>query len=927
MTSWRTVGDPTETEVDETADAPGHTEATKREGPGTVRPSEPRVERGTAVGRYIVLDVLGTGGMGVVYTAYDPELDRKVAVKLLQADRGLGSGGQAWLLREAQALARLSHPNVVAVYDVGTLPGDRVFIAMELVEGVTLRAWLRAPDARRRPWRQVLSVLLDAGAGLAAAHAAGLVHRDFKPENVLVGNDGRVRVMDFGLARLQPELAGEVEQPVPPERSSDPLIESRSPLSAHLTTKGSVVGTPAYMAPELYAGTGADTRSDQFSFGVALYEGLFRTRPFKRDGAKQKVKAAKPPAETRVPARMQRVVMRAVSIEPAERFATMDELLAALARDAVPRRRVLIATGAAAVLGLVVVTGFMMSSSPPNELCTGVDRRLTGVWDAGTRQLVRGAFDATKRPSAAKTFARVEHQLDTFAAEWTTTATDSCSATQIRAEQSEEVWSLRQACLDERLDELRALTSLLEHADGDLVDQADKLAGGLESVAGCSNVTALRAPGQPPSQPKAVVDELRTKFADAKVQVLAGRYQPALPEIDRVAVLAEELHYAPYKADVLRIRATALAGVGRSEEAAAACAEAAAIATTARADGVLIGSALCAAVTTPRDKVGEARIWLQLARSMLARPGNQDAQIELRLREAEAFVAAQAGDTAAMIVAQQKALDAATKLLGADNPLLWWDENTVAVALAQSGAYDKARPHFERAVALREQNGDDGPDFPSVLSNLATCYARTGDPDKAKATYARAVAMEERGDPNPISLALTLNNMSDGLIKSGDATGALVYLDRAATLVDKQVGRGNPLYHAIATTRAEALTALGKLADARAEYDEVIAAEAKTDSPYLGPTLSSRAQLELGAMQWREVAAFENRAIAVIEGAHGKDSPELWPALAGLGRATVELGRPAEARVVLERAIALGEKAEVGASELEPVRALLKRLP
>src|SRR5438067_6589381 len=172
-------------------------ESTKREGPGE-RPvrSDERLERGTLVGRYVVLDVVGSGGMGVVYAAFDPELDRKVAIKLLQAKPGgSDSGGdQAWIVREAQAMARLAHPNVVAVYDVGTLPGDRVFVAMELVEGETLRAWLKTP----RRWPEVLETMRAAGGGLAAAHAAGLVHRDFKPENTIVGKDGRVRVMDFG---------------------------------------------------------------------------------------------------------------------------------------------------------------------------------------------------------------------------------------------------------------------------------------------------------------------------------------------------------------------------------------------------------------------------------------------------------------------------------------------------------------------------------------------------------------------------------------------------------------------------------------------------------------------------------------------------------------------------------------------------------
>jgi len=321
---------------------------TKREGSPTRPTVERYLVRGTLVGRYVVIDKLGEGGMGVVYSAFDPELDRKIAIKLLQARPASGSSGgeQAWLLREAQALARLQHPNVVAVHDVGVLPGDQVFVAMELVDGETMRQWLKA---RARTWREVVPVMLGAGAGLAAAHAAGLVHRDFKPENVLVGNDGRVRVMDFGLARLADEE--------PASRDSDLRIESRSPLQDSLTVAGTVIGTPAYMAPELFDG-GADARTDQFAFGVALFEALYRTRPYDKDelrraGETQRDLAAgsvsmKPkPGDAKVPARIDRVAMRAIALDPAVRFASMDALLADLAAAAAPRRGRVVLAGVA----------------------------------------------------------------------------------------------------------------------------------------------------------------------------------------------------------------------------------------------------------------------------------------------------------------------------------------------------------------------------------------------------------------------------------------------------------------------------------------------------------------------------------------------------------------------------------------------------
>src|SRR4051812_10268762 len=235
------------------------------------QPGEP-LPRGSAVGRYVVLERIGSGGMGVVYAAYDPELDRKVALKLLRPDRA-GAAGEAALRlqRGAQAIARLSDPHVVAVYDAGTF-GDQVFVAMELMEGRTLRQWL---GEGKRGWREIVDVFVAAGRGLAAAHAAGLVHRDFKPDNVLLGTDGRVKVADFGLARP----VGDAD----PGGGEAALMESpgsRGLLATPLTEWGVAMGTPAYMAPEQLRGERADARSDQFSFCVALWEALYGRKPF-----------------------------------------------------------------------------------------------------------------------------------------------------------------------------------------------------------------------------------------------------------------------------------------------------------------------------------------------------------------------------------------------------------------------------------------------------------------------------------------------------------------------------------------------------------------------------------------------------------------------------------------------------------------------
>jgi tRNA A-37 threonylcarbamoyl transferase component Bud32 len=321
---------------------------TSPRGPGHA-PTEPKTGGratefavGDRIGRYVVLGRLGQGGMGVVHSAYDPQLDRKVAIKLLRTGINIATAeARARMVREAKAIAQLSHPNVVAVYDVGTAdPGD-VYIAMEFVEGDTVTQWLRRWD---RSWRDVLDVFLQAGRGLAAAHAAGLLHRDFKPDNVMVGADGRVRVGDFGLARSV----------VTPDEAHPPTAVVNHALNGSLTATGTVVGTPRYMAPETLQGKGSDARTDQFSFCVALYEALYHQHPLPGETAVQMVDTAgkpfPPPEETKIPKAIGRAIMRGLDVVPSKRFPSMSALIAELTPAPVRAPRKIAAAIAVGVL-------------------------------------------------------------------------------------------------------------------------------------------------------------------------------------------------------------------------------------------------------------------------------------------------------------------------------------------------------------------------------------------------------------------------------------------------------------------------------------------------------------------------------------------------------------------------------------------------
>ena len=335
--------------------------------PSTTPPVRALLDRGRTIGRYTLLRELGSGGMGVVVLAYDEVLDRRVAIKVLHA-HGTEHGAER-MRREAQALARLSHPNVVQIYEVGAHEGHD-FLVMEFVPGNSMREWLKAP----RAWRDVVPLLRQVAEGLRAAHGAGLVHRDLKPDNVLIGTDGRARVVDFGLARgasgeppqhgldnaiddgvLCESIAAGASASVTASAAVDP---SASVLDSELTAADTILGTPAYMSPEQFTGDRVDARSDQFSFCVLAYEALFGQRPFRGGGfhrLRMKICSGQVPAPppNDVPTWLQSVIRRGMSVDPAQRWGSMDALLAELKRDRVRRWRALglFAAGVAALGG------------------------------------------------------------------------------------------------------------------------------------------------------------------------------------------------------------------------------------------------------------------------------------------------------------------------------------------------------------------------------------------------------------------------------------------------------------------------------------------------------------------------------------------------------------------------------------------------
>ncbi|MCH9680649.1 MAG: serine/threonine protein kinase, partial [Deltaproteobacteria bacterium] len=491
------------------------------------RSEDELLERGQVVGRYVILEQVGAGGMGVVYAAYDRDLDRRVALKLLHSsNRPDRSKGQARLLREAQAMARLSHPNVVGVHEVRTFH-NRLFVAMEFVDGQTLGQWNREQS---RSWREVLPMMVQAGRGLAAAHQQGLVHRDFKPENVLVGHDGRARVVDFGLARSVGELSRE-------ESSSqdEVVLPPADSVSIRLTETGALAGTPAYMAPEQHRGQSPEARTDQFAFCVTLWEALYGERPFRGDTRMQLAMAVcrgtlAEPTSRDVPAFVRRVLRRGLAVDIDERFPTMDALLDALDRDPIhKRRRVLVAGFTAVGIAALSATAARWTTTP-SDPCTGGEPRLEAAWNDTRRGEIQTAFTQVDAEFAQASLTTVVDELDAYATQWRDGYRDACEATHVRHEQSTALLDRRMICLSGRLAAMDATAGLLAHADREAVTHSVRAATGLPSLEECARTDHLMARFAPPEDPATAkaVEDIRGSLARAQALGLTGQVNAGL---------------------------------------------------------------------------------------------------------------------------------------------------------------------------------------------------------------------------------------------------------------------------------------------------------------------------------------------------------------------------------------------------------------
>ena len=845
---------------------------------------------GTRVGRYVLLERVGEGASGVVYGAHDPELDRKIAIKVLHAK----VDAQDRLRSEARAMAKLSHPNVVAVHDVGAFEGH-VFVAMEFVAGGTLRAWMEDVHTTE----EIIAAFVGAGRGLAAAHKAGLIHRDFKPENVLVGKDGRVRVTDFGLA-----ARGRVDTaPISGAPESDRNVAPGS--DATLWTKA-MAGTPAYMAPEQREGRVADARSDQYAFCVAFAEALHGSRPESpRD-------VLSPKGSTRrVPKRLAQILARGLEERPAARFPSMTSILRSIERTQSRGRRWL-ALGALVVLALATF-GVVRVMSARSRMCADAASGMKGAWDDETRSAAQRAFDRSGAPNASDTWQRVSKTLDAYAAQWTASRTEACEATRIRGEQSDAMLGLRMQCLDRRRGELAALSDLFSRADEDVVEHAAFAASRLGPISACDDTASLSSslPLPEAKDTRTRVDALRADLDRVRALESSGKFALALEGARKDATDSKTLGYRPIEAEALHLQGVLEAESGDARAAVITLNAAAFAAEAGRHDEIAAETWIAlVGVLGTLDRVSESNAAVERAKAASERLG-PTSLATLMLHDVLGERAQEFGRFAEAVTELRTAVDLEKKALGPRHLRVARSLSKLGSALRDDGDMAEALRVFAESLAIEEDVlGPMHPNVATTVSAMGVTLSRLGRYDEARAKYERALSIRERalGEDHPL-VGETLSSLVVAMRWSGAAAEALPLAERAARLEEKAFGLDNDKTAGAINNVGYVQEALGHLPEARAEYEKALAIREKIFGPSAASVtvcLTNLARVVLEQGDAKNALAMYERALKIDDATLKPDHPDRAYTLVGLGKADLALGDRAAAAPLLERAIALG---------------------
>lgn len=715
-------------------------------------------EQAWANDRYVPVGRLGEGGMGVVYRAFDTYLNRAVALKVVRRSKECSDRLMAKLhamsMHEAQSLARIAHPNVVAVYDVGGREDD-FFMAMELVEGVSLDVWLAERSAHAN-WRDIAQLMLAAARGLSAAHRRGLVHRDIKPQNLLIGEDGLLRVVDFGLAV---EHDSAVVNTLNAGVSA--LSRSNQPDATDERNSIDVCGTPIYMSPEQHLGAPVDQRADQFCLCATFYEAFTGVQPFvgdsvddladaKRDGVISRGPATGTPmpgmlgmaGRSSMPNWLRRILVRGMAWHPEDRHADLDVLIATIERGLSRGRRTLaVMAGVCIVAALVVPTYAAVS----RDDCRHGDDQMAQIWSPARHRAISAALVASVDDMDAHTVGRVLSRMDDFAETWRAGYRSTCERgldEVISARESD----TRTECLSEGRSRFDALATLLTQANANIATNALKAVGDLPDPEDCNERSAaeLSTGMFPDASTAAAISALQGAVARVRALDNTGEYEKALEEIVALTKAATKIDHPPFTAELWLLRGT----IERSAERADAASKSFFHAVQAALRGRRWDVAAEAA-TARVYVVGylQARLvgideLIRDARSYVRRAGSPPRLRGLQLAS-EAAVRAVQGRNAETyeLMREAHAIAEAGDPFDPGNIMMVQDLGAITMSRNE---LDEAERLFNIAVERQEQAfGRGHPNTARTLANLGTLYLRRGRPHVALDYYRRGQQMIE----------------------------------------------------------------------------------------------------------------------------------------------------------------------------------------
>jgi len=850
---------------------------------------------GTAIGRYQIEGLVGAGGMGVVYAAHDPELDRKVALKLLYPRRrplGTQPGDsdlEERLRGESKAMARLKHPNVATIHDIGRY-GDQLFLVLEYVAGGTLRAWVD----ERKSWETVLETFRSAGKGLAAAHATGIVHCDFKPDNVLIASDGHPVVTDFGLAQLIAEARA--------RDSAEQLATS--------TASPPVVGTPAYMAPERFDATSrAHVQGDVFGFCVSLYEVLYGVRPFHgttvAELAGSIATAEIPRPSQAVPEWLHRVLVRGLSADLAVRHQTIDELLAELTPK--PRRRLALWAAVAGV-ALLGGAGAWMWLRPAAETCDP-HRELAGIWDDVMRARVTGALAAS--PAQGRTL----RAIDQYADAW--------SAVVCKQPASE----VQQRCMRSAKVELGAITHAIAEGGPAVAKRGDLYVADLPAIEDCSG----NAPTKPmPTDPalRGDVDKLRDQLAAAAALDIAAQFDAAKTKLDDLEPKAEKLGYRPLVAEIKYERALNIEGISKSADVQAQAFRDAAASAQASGHEVLAVRAW-QSLATDAARSGDftrGREYASYAQAALERIGG-DRRLEARLEIVRGNIDLHDGklDVARKHFARASALTD-------DNPLSHIDalDGLARTDTEARKLTDALAEQLQILDLRRKLYTEDHPEIARSYTTLGNVTMLLGRSAESLDYYQKADATAQRvfGPDHPL-IAFTAHNLGGILRDLHRPVEAETAYRRALAVGNNAFGPDHPNVAKTQQSLGMALFDQGKFADAVTELEHAVAIKRKAYGDDHVETLGAINDLGIalrGAGRFAEAIELAATAVAGFTKAYGPDHPEVGQALVAQGRTLAAAHRDKDAAASLDRAEAIFKHGESNPEALTEIAEARKTL-